>query len=598
MSLKQEGSQPTIQFSTNVVDNSKARKDTSSFPDSAPIVPHPIKKTRTIPLYSTPFGKSVLKTTSIAYGLIGEALTGIKHRFLAKSLAMNLHPDISVKDTEGLEVTITVPVTQFTGLDSSIQRVQEATDNFLKTGGYRRRPQLPPGKQKSKGERIIPTPSAPKPDSKKIQLDPVSLVQIRNKQLTRDTGGYWPIGNITFTAGDESSTLKILHDKRMADLPLETAGMLMPDLDLEFNLRYVSQTSALMETSLSYPLGQTSIKFDENGALREDPNQINEQVFHPALRSLKDFAELVSAKIFQATGKAATIDPKIIYQAMLMAPKADKDTEGIIGPYIDRMRYVGAVSRLLTSYPGEFALGLARIINIVDKDGNPHPQAAAISTGIMANILGFEDAPHPYGSPLTYIGLVSSLNQTLNDVDPDNPAYIEWAGNAKIINMAVNRTTKMPELYALVKKLGISNAEQVAGEYRKTMTAAEFFGLALTPQVIGLSALTLLRMEHSQANIIKHEFLRIMHVLDTVDEVALTATQMHQDYWDKMLTDFLAKARKYNFSKESQAAAQEILKAITAQSEQATQAVSAAAATNVGKTLDPEEESNFFPTTD
>ncbi len=562
-----------IDFSSEVIDATKAKQNPPATPsESAPLVPtpkivrifpkriFPTAKDEEIPLYTSQFGKSVLRHTANARGFVGEAWTGLKNRFLARSLETSLHPDISVTDTEGLRVTITVPVSQYTGLDSTTRRVREATENLLRTGQYSRRPQLPPGENK-KGKRIIPTPSAPNPDVKKIRLrNPVNLVDTRNKQLLRNSP-YWPLADITFEAGDESQALKLLHDRRMADLPQETAGMLMPDLDLEIALRYLSKTDRLMETSLRFPLGQSSIQFDENGVLKEDPNEMNGLFFHPAIRSLQDFSHLISAQILQATGKAATIDPKIIYQAMLMAPKADKDTEGIIGPYIDRMRFIGAVSRLLNAYPGEFALGLCRIVNIVDRDGNPHPERTKLSTGIMANILGFKNAPHPYGSSLTYVGFVSSLNQTLNDI-PDNPAFLEWAGNAKVVNMAVNRAREMKELYELVKKLGISDASQVAGEYRKTMSAAEFFGLALTPQVIGLSALTLLRIEHSQANVIKNEFLRIMHVLDALDEVVVTDTAKNQDYWESMLSEFLDKAKRINATQTGKNAARDVIKVI------------------------------------
>jgi hypothetical protein len=564
MSILEQGGNPLVNFSTDVVNTSKAKQIPLTTPsESAPLVRIPkiieiIAKNKKIPLYTSPFGKTFLTHTANARGLAGETWTGLKHRFLARSLETNLHPDISVVNTEGLQVTISVPVTQFTGFDGTVARVREATENLLATGKYSRRPQLPPGENK-KGKRTIPTPSAAIP----------SKVAIRENQLARDTDRYWPIAHITFQAGDESQALKLLHDKQMADLPQKAAGMLMPDVNLIFDITYVSKTGYLLESSLFFPLGQTAIQFDENGALIEDPNQINGLYFHPALRSLLDSCNLWSAKIFEATGHAATIDPKLIHQAALMAPKADKDTEAIIGPYIDRGRYVGIASRLLTQYPGELALGLCRVVNIVDKDGNPHPQATDISTGIMANILGFKDAPHPHGSTLTYIGLVSSLNQTLQDYD----AYLEWAGNAKVVTMAVNRAGKMSELYALVEKLGISNAEQVAGEYRKTMTAGEFFGLALTPQIIGLSALTLLRIEHSQANIIKNEFLRIMGVLDTVDGVVVAETEANQKFWEGMLNKVLRDIKKLNPTKAGEAAAQSVINVLKDKYEKAKQNV-------------------------
>lgn len=530
-------------YYTEVIDSSKSRLTPSDSKDSSPSAPlvktpkliqvFPRARKPEIPFYTTSFGKTVLSVAADLGGYISEGFTGIKHRILANRLETNLHPDVSVIDTDGLQVTISLPVTQVAGLGSTTQRVRAATKGFLASGKYSRQPQLPPGEITDNKSKIIPTPSGPE-----NTIDP-NTVKKREKKLSK-SAKFWPIAKIKFQAGGESQALNQLKNRKLAGRDQETTGMLMPDLDLSFILQYVSQTGNLLKSSLTWPLSQASLVFDENGEIIHSPNELKGKFFHPALLSLKDFAALASAQIFDLTGKSATIDPKIIHQAMLLAPKADKDTEWIIGPYINRMEAVGTVSHLLTAFPGEFALGLARIVNIVDQNGNPHPQATKIATGIIANIMGFSDAPHPHGSPLTYVGLVSSLNQTLHD----GGSYLQWAGNARIVDLAVNKTRKMPELYELVKKMGITDAESLAQEYRQVMSAGEFFGLALTPQVLSLSAVAILRTEQSQARIIENELLKTIHILDTIDAVVAKATQMDQKYWQDALDEFLAKVRE------------------------------------------------------
>ncbi len=510
-----------------------------------------------IPLYTSKIGKRALEIGANAFGYTTEAVRGLRDRTLESLLETDTDPEITVIDNTGLNVVIEVPVAQLTDTPSTRVRVRKATERFITTGRYNLSPKLPPGETKDfphpvdqkklkKGTKVkvVPTPSY---EPRRLAPYDRHVGAAKRSERLLKWNPHWPLAKVSLSSSGLETGHNILKARGHAISSAETAAFsLMPDLNLDIVMRYLPPHGHINQASVHFAFGENALRFAADGSLEEESTKIGETLYHPALLSLKDFTAILSYKLLEASGNNATIEPDVLLKALLLAPGADEDTRLIIEPYIARMLAIGRLNQLLTQHPGEFSIALANTINFTDRDGNPHSRAEFIATELIGVILGFEDAPDTkQGGASTYVGFVSTLSKIL----ARHGAFIQWGGNSRLVVEAVANARKMPELYELVKKMGVANPESIS-QTRSVLSAGEFFSLTLTPEILFAKAVAVLQSEHVQAILTKNEALREVHRLRAIEHIITTVTQISQRVWDAALVEFDKKIAGYSDGQE------------------------------------------------
>lgn len=517
-----------------------------------------------IPLFTSGIGKFTAIALSGTVGFGTEALRGIRDRLINYAFQTNLAPEVSAVNTEGFQVTLTVPVTQLVSPGTSEERVAQATEGLITAGQYHLVPKLPPAYTiDGQSPPTIPTPSFRKPFSQAEPDTPLRqmIIKARSRDLHR-LNKAWPIGTIQISAPQAITESLIIRRTGLikTDQP-EFSELIPPDIRIGLLLHHVTSKGDIVNKGIRFRLGEQPIQFNLEGSVRKPPTMIGTRYLHPALMSLEDFASIASTLSEQETGGQARIEPDEISQALILAANADEDTRPYIEPHIKRMKAIGAINTLLGARPGEFSIALGNMINFVTASGELHSADKDIKLAIINSILGFDQTNQTdYGHPTNYIALISKINQLVQSQET-GAAFIQYTGNSHLVQLIADKAREVPALEEFATQMGV-DLNDLNRVYRKGMSVGEFFSCHLTPSAILLQAFVVLGVEKTQALIQITESRMILRRMNALQTILQHVDAEDQRRIQRLIVSFEQQLKKDGGNGEITLAARRIIEAI------------------------------------
>jgi len=302
---------------------------------------------------------------------------------------------------------------------------------------------------------------------------------------------------------------------------------------------YYDEEGQFHKLHVPFTLGQEPLTLNSKGEIK-NIFTVNNKSFHPALLGLKSLSKFLAQHIYKETNENATINPSVIEQALILSAHADKDTNKIIQPHIERMFAIDIIEQLINQKPSEFLLGFFNAVKFTTEAGKTHPQQNEIRALIAANVIpAFEKLPDNQVRTTAFIDFV----QHISKITTNHNAYMSWSGDHRLVQVALDHARSLDNLRIIIEKMDV-NIPLEKKEPAQPIDPRIFLTLSTMPAVLLAGAISYISEAQTHAIISLDASRRVIRTSQLLRDSSRVLTTKHITYLDNFEKETLKQFKK------------------------------------------------------